>query len=114
MKKRSPSARDIRSQYKRAEKQASIARRNGLKLALPYLLGDPYPEDHPVYPGVRPITGDSIRAVARGMTGAPLGAVAFCVEYCMLLGRDDLDGDVYDDWDWVAHDLMGRPDLMGG
>jgi hypothetical protein len=78
----------FQSSRKREEKRATPS---GEKLALPYILGDAYPEDHPYAAGNRPVVPEKVAAVAEGKTSAPPAAVAWCRSYL-----DDVAG--YGGW----------------
>ena len=66
-----------RQQENRAKKRARIADR----LVAQYVLGDPYPDDHPYAPGSQPVVIEKVEAVADGRTPAPPLVVEWCRQY---------------------------------
>ena len=70
-------SRKKRQQENREKKRGGIAD----KLAMQYVLGDPYPDDHPYAPGSQPVVMEKVEAVAEGRTPAPPIVVDWCRRY---------------------------------
>ena len=94
-------ARMFESSKKREEKRATPS---GEKLALPFILGETYPADHPYAAGSRPVVPEKVEAVAAGKTSALPAAVAWCRRYLEDVAACGGEVQFFGTWEDMAHD----------
>jgi hypothetical protein len=94
-------ARAFASSKKREEKRATLS---GEELARPFILGEPYPADHPYAAGCQPVVPERVEAVAAGKTNALPAAVAWCRRYLEDVAACGGEAEFFGTWAVMGHD----------